>query len=65
MSPRSGSITTSPQAIIGRDARERAKIEQISFKLNKIFIITEETDTNKKEGATPDPSIKRGNMNRG
>ena len=54
MSPRSGSITTSP-----------AEFEQISFKLNKIFIITEETDTNKKEGATPDPSIKRGNMNRG
>ena len=55
----------SPKAIIGRDALERAEIEQISFKLNKIFFITEETDTNKKEGATPDPSIKRGNKNRG
>jgi len=38
MSPRSGSITTSPQAIIGRDARERAEIEQIYFKLNILFI---------------------------
>ena len=27
----------SPKAIIGRDDRERAEIEQISFKLNKIF----------------------------
>ena len=48
MSPRSGSITTSPQAIIGRDARERAEIDQISFKLNKIFFITEETEKKRK-----------------
>ena len=50
MSPRSGSITTSPQAIKGRDARKRAEIDQISFKLNRIFFITEETEIKQKNG---------------
>jgi len=50
MSPRSGSITTSPQAIKGRDARKRAEIDQIYSKLNKIFFITEEPEKKRKNG---------------
>jgi hypothetical protein len=37
----------------------------ISFRGKTNTDYSDQTDTYKKEGATPDPSIKRGNKNRG
>ena len=43
----------SPKAIIGRDARERAEIEQISFKLNKIFFYNGRNGYKQERGSHP------------